>query len=895
MNGYLIDLVVVFLVIAVSTVGLYLLGRALRNSAQGSLKQLGTDFRRFQEAMRELSLTIQEFDEIDREPFISRLSLLQDRFDAFHKAYRKAQEGYIQIRERIRRASSNPWNRTLGAPIFWQSVRGDIARLNEQIPGLESLQKEAQETETSLKQLGWELAQQAREVRNLDQRVLTILMRLASRNVHGEIFDDALGSQSQIRETINQIPAFFLTGDKETVLNQAEEHNITLTYRLLSSIRPELESLLQKAQSWEKSYLDATRSVNRMRRILSSVENSLAGAPEILNLTTFTKHLQGLNIISQNLYATLSRLEVESMPAVIEEAERVQRNAIDMEVIIRQAHQQVNELIPALNELNEEMKKLSLLVADLSARERLPIDWEQSRPALSELSQKINVIKAAGEIRTVEEVGQDLTTVNRLNEDITKLAAHCQSIADQHAELLGILENPDIQHAGEWLEKAKIVAQKAVLYSVENWEQSDAVLSLPDDLAMFEMQLQGVLQNREDPISESQVGKQLEKTKKVKEWYFVLRQRISNVATRLEEIQYIESLSQEKLKRSEAGLTQITYLVNSNTFLQRIASRQLSKLDDEFSRLSVAFSQRERGSIEKKARKVDQLATKMETTAVKWLEQLTEELAKQTGELSASLQRLDDIARLDEKAIYEARKLLSSAIIYSSTPASKGTLTLGDTIQQLKERSDYWQEISAVQRGVKDVETPVIDSYEYARQNRDDAQEQYSDLVNWLQETEDWPATRVSLEREKLELDSLNAQWKTTQGSTIKAINLVQKLSKLGGRYLTLAEKIYQAGERVADEQSQVEELESEMAEYEDGWLDVMREYSDEQGVEKEIDRLLKDTNREYERIKSDYRRGTKDYDQVIDALRSLVRRLRMAQVSLADGERVDVDGRVIG
>jgi len=893
LSDLLIGILLISIAIIATLVILYFLGNRWKKDAAGELKQLLPDIRSYRTQTSKLSFTLSEYDEIEQEPFISRVAEFQDQINTLNTQTADLEGDYTAIQDQIRSASTNPWKSILGAPFFWRSTRRDITALKSHLGTLGAFLQSTQKSEAALKQLGWEVALKAREARGVDQQVKLLLGQLRSKNVHGDMFDNAVLREERARNSLNEIPEFFLTADEETVLAQAEEDSITKTYRILGDIKPELDNLLKQVQTWVRQYNEAVKIITRMRRVLGSVEGSAAGVPGTIDMEEFNDRLDGLNIISQNLHATLSRLEIESIPVVIEEARRVQVNAQEMDADLKKARQQVSSLESVLTELNEGMKRLSDQFGALGTSKVLPVVWDESKPALTELSRQVNTIQPAGVQRTIEQVILDFSTAAKLNDQRKELAAHCQEIADQHIELSKLLNSPEIRHSRDWLAEARLVNERANTYSPDNWPRSDAVITLDDDLQILDGNLeQLVFINPGEPLPEEALPQRLEKTRQLIQSYQALRVRINNIQKRLAQIQDIESDTREELKVVEADLTQISFVVGSNAYLNKVASRDLERYEDHLGRLINELNTRERDTIEKKARKVELLASKIDGSTSKWLNQLTKESDDQTVALSTSITTLKGIAVIDEKPIYDARQLLSSKNMYSS-PVSKSAAT-GELIQALKTRSDFWQESSAVSQAVEDIESPVAESYARASQNRQRALDEYADLTNWMRQTRDWPPTTVSLESEKLELKSLDTQWKAGKGATTKAITLVQKLGELGGRYRMLGDRIHLAGERVSEEQQGVEELEIQLDEYMQSWQDQWRSHRSSPLASQEIDELLSDADRELKEIKNDYKGGKKGYDDVVQALKLLHRRVRLAQIAVDDNHVIDIDGRAI-
>lgn len=895
LSTFQIGLIIIPVIVGLTIVALFFLGRFWRRRANEELKQFQGEFRRYQMEVRNLATTANEFAGIGEEPYNSRVATLETQISDISTQLTNMQAGYVTIQERIRRVTTDPWKGILGAPLFWYMIKRDITNLKLEYKRIDDSLQSAEQTVISLNQLGWEIAQKTREARGIDLRVQKMLTHLQGYNIHGDVLDAAVQSEQRARDALSRIPDYFLNTDRGIVLEKADSESITQSHQILEETVPNLNALIKQTDEWERQYSEATKTVTRMRKMLGVVDGSVTNAPDTLNLAEYIQQIDGMNIISHNLQETLTRLEVQSMPVVIEEAERVQRRAQEMDVSLKRACEQSGELSAILNDLNQSLRLLSDQFVDLATSAVHPVTWNRSKNVLADLSRGINELGTIDTPRTIEQVDQDVQTATRLQGVLSELTNHCQVIAQQHTELEHILVDPDISQAKDWFQVIDSLVQRVNLYAPENWSQNNQVESLEDDLGSLEDWMERlVFENQTRPISEDELGNHLEQVQQMSDSFQSQKERLANIGSVLTEIQTTESRAREQIKSTEAALNQLSYIVGSNTFLDKVARKQINRYEDDLSGLIGDLNRRGIGSIDKKAMKINSLANKLKTSTQKWHEQLSKDLQEQTIALLNTLTTLDAIATVEDKALDDARKLLSSTETFNES-SSKAPTGFEDLIQDLKQRSDYWQECLAVRNAVKGVEDPIMETYSQAEENRDYVHEQYADLADWLERTSEWPPTSVSLESEELEIKSLDMEWDAVKQMSYPPISLVQRISNLDGKYQTLSEKIFHAGERVADQQERIEQIEKDLDEFERRWRAQRKAHSDSPMAQKEIDDLLSRADREYERIKNDYRNGELDFDGVEQALKLVQRRVRVAQVSLDDSSVIGMDDRVSG
>jgi FMN phosphatase YigB (HAD superfamily) len=102
------------------------------------------------------------------------------------------------------------------------------------------------------------------------------------------------------------------------------------------------------------------------------------------------------------------------------------------------------------------------------------------------------------------------------------------------------------------------------------------------------------------------------------------------------------------------------------------------------------------------------------------------------------------------------------------------------------------------------------------------------------------------------------------------------------------------AGERIAKEHEDIAEQETELEEYARRWQAQWRAHRYSPSADQEIRDLIDGINEEFEGIKKDYKQNRKDYTGVMQAMKLLARRARVAQVSVDESHVLNIDGQVI-
>ncbi len=876
--------------------GLFLAVRYWQNRVQHNLKTLRGNIRRVQGKRNEALYLLQEYTGEESEPFKSRVGTLQAQLQDDTRLLGGLERGLVRAQERSHALLATRWEATIGSPYEWYALYKQTERLMEDYQALAAAIEVVEEQLQGLNQLGWEIASRCRELRQLQVQANKVLDQLHTHNVQGEAMDKALRREERSRKALSQIPPYFFEGGEEEVLDQCDRETITRVYEIVVAQEPLLKDLVEKVTGWEQRYNQTAKNVNLLGQAVRDVDLALEQAPPTVNTAEVRQEFNPLKVISRTMSDTLSRLEIESMPEVIAESERVFKAVREMEASLKQAKRQAGELERILVVLSEGLRQLSSQFAALGTHARRPIAWEQSRSRLTNLSRQTSAIGPSKKPRTPQQIAEDLSIASRLAAEYKDLAALCQQASQAHSEILALLESPELRQAGEWSRSAYALAGKVQEYDPENWPKQDAVQTLAEDLQKWEEQYQALVpENQAEPVPEGRVQETLAGLRSLVELTGKLQERVGKIRTRLEEIQRVENSAAGQLDTLQLGLSQIGHLLRSNPVLGEVAAAELERLQSNLQQLAQELDQPLRGPVERKERLLSTFAGKVEQMANSWLDRFTKELDTQKKDLAARLTELEAIGDLDEPAIAEAHRLLADGQAFEGAAyGRKSRLSLNDLILELKRRSDYWQSSAANFRALEDLGDPLLETHAAASQNRQHAHEQLEDLVSWLRGAGGWPPTSLNFDPELSELAALDEQWRALKDQHLRAIALVQRLSDLSAKYYHLAERSRQKAERIASEQDHVDEIEAEVKEMVGLWQQQRQAYQANPAVSEEIRKLLDQVDSQVKTIQKLSKDGKKNYQQVAQDLETVRNRLRRSQVTIDDQHVIDLNGHMI-
>jgi DNA repair exonuclease SbcCD ATPase subunit len=876
--------------------GLYLLVRYWRNKTTQDLKNLRSGLREAHSKRSQMAFVLRNYSGEQREPFATRLEALNASLEQIDQRLADLERRHVDIHERMRHLAANQWQATVGAPFFWYSLRRDVTGLWQDLTSLQTTQSSTAAQVEELSGLGWQIANQASQIQTTHAQAKESLDFLRSKNVHGEAFESAARQEAQARAALAQIPAYFFSSEQALVLERAEPDAIARSHAVLNEIQPLVEELRQTLEDWEKRYAQTVEGASAMRQRLDQMEQQLESAPSGLNLSPQRSRLEQMSVIAENLQATLTRLELESLEEVYAETQRLDQAAQKMGEQIQQARQQRDDLERVLDELSQGLKDLSIQFADLGTSQVHPVVWGESRIKLTNLSRQASDIGSIQKQRTPQQVSRDLESATRLNQQQKDLSQHCQRVGQQHQELLAIIQAPGMQKAGEWYASIEKLVEKTQTYAPENWPRADAVAKLPEQLEYLAQGLKLLVSgNPSEPVPEKELEQRLQDTRELESYYRELRQRLHNIDKRLAEIQRIEKATEDKLASANAALNQSALLARSNALLAEKTEAEIERLQSRIDQLTREFDQPGQGALERKAQAANDLLARIEQAGLTWLGQLNQALEEQRQALASKLTRVEAVAPLDEPSVAEARRLLAAGQIFSNQPSQENRpVDFSQLVLDMKRRSEYWQKCRAARKALEDSVDPLLEMYEAVSHNRRVAKEQFNEVAAWLRSARHWPPTSASLQSEERELNKIEEQWQALKQGQHKAMALVAQLGTLDSRYQTMAGRVRRTAERAGEEMDRVEKIEAELDEVLQMWHAQSQTHLDNRMARQEIRQLMDSIQDEWENTKHQYHQNALPYQQVLQNLQDLHRKARITQVPFDESHVLDVSGRVI-
>lgn len=796
----------------------YLLEYYWRRQIESLSHKVVPSFNHVQNECRQIIVAIRQYSQDDPPPYGAPAASIQRKLDQIANQLIDLRREYIHIQERLGKIRFRRWKRLLSAPFYWYDwykLKIATAGLLKSIAGLNEQINAAWDGVRSIDRQAWLVAQNAREVLDLEREVRRLMESLGDRKLTGDKFEEAAVQEEKVIDALDTVPRYFFTTAEDNINQHATKESVCRVYMIVAEVRPVLKDLLIRLYTWDKQYKTLESNVLQMHQQIDRTQNLISSLPDNLIVTKQVDQMGSMKTIADALTATMLRLEIDRMPEVEREIDRIGRMTAEMGGGIRRGLRQYASLSAMIGNALLVQKDLSSLISSLAKSEIHPVIWDQSRPVFREINKQIAALGEAHQPRSIEEIDQNFSKASELIVRLNKLSKHCNEIAAQHAEVLGLLASEDIQHGLEWCKGAEEVSTQVAVYNPDNWSRQEAVVTLHEDLRYLMTRHQSIIPvDDTKSLKESEITGLLADVKSLSEDYKFAHTRVGKVDARLRWIQSIEKETKDNFYSARNQFHQISWLVNSNSYLKKAVGPELDRLRNLLERNNQGLSQPQAGLIEKKAREAEAAIEEMTVYTNRWLVQLNQDIQSKQQALTDKLNKLQEYADLEDPSIEKAQRLLAKDAQKTATAqiAPQIPFTLVEVVNEMQQRCNTWQEYVAVQQELEEmVETPLIDAVLNAQKQRQRALDLLAIANRQIPVNHAWPPTDVSVASERRDIEQMEVQWKALKSQQVRAIWAVRRYGELAASYQAQASKIEQAVQWASQEQKRVIDVEVEI------------------------------------------------------------------------------------
>jgi len=747
---------------------------------------------------------------------------------------------------------------------------------------------EAQLLSKRIETLPGEIHSQTRQAGEGIIQLEGLLKTLHEAGLHGKQVEAADDALLRMQQGWMRIPEDFTAAQPPDAQLGEVRETTSAVYTVLNDIQPVLDEWLPLAQTWDMQYKRTVDSYEELRKAATNFRTALDTPPPGLVVDVYISELDKVRSTAKALNARLQEPLVEDLRALERDTAHLVKVVVDTAGRYDKATLQVAELDRALLELEAQLKAANTRMSEPEKLQVYPLNWDVSRPVLTALEEKSAALGGRDKKRAPEKVSQALTKTNALLAEGKEFSAGIEQVIARHHELLSMLGTGAVASGAAFTAEAAALARTVQAYDPNNWASQDNLASLPKEVAQME-NLQRLLTATEQPVAvkESLLNARLEEARKLVELHTSLRARFDRVQKRLDEVQQIEEDTQDELERATTTVENLSLLLKDNSFLKDASAVELNRTRDEIARIQKELSTPAQGTVERKASRANTLLDNLTRSSNAWLEILAADLQTHTRKLNETLAALDQVASLDDRAVADARALLNRV---GTAPTNRKTnLTFMDAAAELKRWNNDWQACSATARALETLATPVLDAAKEADQARKTAKAAFQSAGKLASGRRDWPPTRQSLADEVKIFQGLESRLDGLRSRRISSGALVRELGQIYHELDLLDDRVITAARMAESEQKEAAELEREVETLQRRWLAVEQRYPGQADLDLEIKDLVSQADQRLAQLKTQYKRGGLDYDQVLSGLREQVTLLRAARFTAADGASINL------
>ncbi len=895
MNPNLIALVetillLTLLVLALLILTAFVLSRFWKRKIQDELKPISAQLRRLGSEGKSLNAAVSNFSDNPPLPFNPLVAKLRSRLEKSEAAVQGLSQQYGNCQQAFRDTTQRDWKSISSSPIQLYRLLRQVTDLREKLKLENNSLQDTRLVLDEIEDQGWVLAGKIKQMKARLAATDQILTQLQKRDLHGELLTQAFQTRNQILSELNNIPIYFFTEPRESILAQATRDEIVAGYQIASITQPLVDELDSLATEWDEQYNAAIVGRNSLKETVTALQDFLSDRPAGLILSEVEAQFDRISVMITQTDDNFLRHEIGNLAAVNQEISDIFEvvNATRESLSLIKRHRA--SLSDIILEIQPAHAALMAAMAQLSERPSYPLNWNKSQVQLNDLSQRIAALGGIEKPRTPALLEKDLTMAKTLQSRVKELENQFHTTAKIYDEIIQVIKSLDFHGTLVKSQKSNRIAAQLAEYNSDNWPRQDGIDDFKADLEVFLNGLKTVVpESATISLKETELPQLFNQVKKVTQQARALQNREDRINNRLVQLQTMESEAQESLGLARAVLNQISLLANANPALRESQGGEIDRLLVNIDQMITELNYHSQGLVEKKIQKVNDLLNKTEQSSNNWLDKLIVDVRVKKEIISEKISHLKSITDLSEPAIADARQILETSQPdgdESVLSFTRNRIPLSDIFVHYKTTNETWQHCISLARAIDEIEGPVLDAFDKVEQKREDAREQLSQVSRWMSSTKKWPPSSVNLEAQQREYEDIEQMRASTLKGQPRAIWLVGRLGDLAARYQDLASGTRRAGERAEAEQKRLKDLEQQLEEAARLWQRQKTAYISNTVATANIQRLLNDINTEMQAIKRQVKPGGWNFDQIENNLSLLTQNALSTRIPIEDGQK---------
>lgn len=865
--------------------GIYLINRWKKQVGQ-ALVDLGNDLNAFVMQLEALQAVQHEYASLHRQPYTQlsaelqkKLNRLNDDILALEDAWGSLNTAHnhvpISQAQALRESITGPYHNQQAAT----AMRRQRERIYKQMG-------EAQTLARRLETLPGEIHGQARETGDGIAQLDSLLHELTEAGLHGKVVEEAGDALLRAQQGWARIPMEFIDPQPPDPNLRDVRDTTSAVFTILDDIQPLVDEWLPKVRDWQTQYRKAVDRYEQLRKTATNFRTAIDEPPPNLDVDEFRSELERVRATARALNQRLQEPLVEDLKALERETTHLEKVVQDSAGRYDRGTRDVAALDRVLLELESEFKQVEARLSEAEKDPTHPLQWDNTRPALAELSEKAAALGTRDTRRTPAQISEALTRAAGVSEKLRALSVTVDAMRARHQEFVSQLGSGSLLNDQRFTQELKALVQSVQGYDPANWPSQDNLETLVKEAARFEeLQTAARESDRFGKPRESELGGSLRELNELSALNASLKGRMTRVRERLTQLQQVESAAKDDMARAAQVLDGLTLLAKDNPFLQEQITADVTRLRSELQRANQELANPQRGVVERKVSRANAVADGLSRSTAGWLEKLAANLSTHTRKLFETLTALDGIAALDDRAVSDARALVER---FGPNPTlRKNGSGYAESAAELKRWSNDWQTCSAAARALEEYAAPVLESARETETARKAARAAFQTAGKLASGRRDWPPTRQSFDQDRQALQNLENRLDGLRSRRTNAAALVRELSQLYYEFDKLEDRVNNATRQAETEQGEAADLAGQIEALQQRWQGLAQRNPDQSDMDLEIKDLIATSGRRLAEIKNQYKRGAMDYDAVIAALKETINSLWSARFKTTEGQSV--------
>jgi hypothetical protein len=551
----------------------------------------------------------------------------------------------------------------------------------------------------------------------------------------------------------------------------------------------------------------------------------------------------------------------------------------------------IEKLIPELeNDFSDITQKMD------SSRDYplCPISWTETATQINQCKDQFLQIYPLEKQRLVNDVEKNAKDLEVIRARVITISEKVDRILENRDRLVGLWSSVTLVNGADWAVRAKEFCEEIKEYHPSNFNKK----MMPDDLLedlnrMVDLHQRNVHSQIVAGIRETNIPAYLKTSEELMNYHESLQPKLSFLQDRYRELQAIIQEKLESAQQNKILLNQLGSLCKLNAFLMKVASKDLTRLQKDIEQIIVRLEHPHHENISRLVEKSQKLMGKISDQANRWLIALEDDVIKRKSSLAKDYQKITESVCLDEPAFVDIDRLIKAEIndLKGRLPQVEVKFPLFEAVNLIRSENDVWQRCVAAEKAMDEITGAVLERYRSAEKNRQSMVYWYEKMDKLLPEILDWPPSTQNINKERYQIIDMEKQWMAIKHEKNRALTLVGKLSDISNQYQGLVAQFSTIHDKTRQEHQRISQYEERLQESKRLWQQQVSRYQGNRILADSVSQFIDEVDQDFSTLKIRYKKNSLNYNQALQNLRGICRKLDDALMPIDQTQVIDING----